>query len=182
MEISANMSQFNMNVNSKEVKADFSKKISKEEAQDIKDQISQRSNQMVMSSITAQVEISASMGNLDLEEMRDDFRSFLNDIGYEGKPIAELSQEEAAELVSEDGFFGIEKTAQRIADFVINGASGDEKLMREGREGIIRGFKEAEQMWGGELPEISQKTIDKALESVDKAMHELGYSIIKEDV
>ena len=49
----------------------------------------------------------------------------LSDIGYNGKPIAELSQDEAAELVSEDGFFGIAKTSERIANFVINGAGDD---------------------------------------------------------
>lgn len=45
----------------------------------------------------------------------------LSDIGYNGKPIAELTQDEAAELVSEDGFFGIAKNGGSIANFVING-------------------------------------------------------------
>ena len=31
----------------------------------------------------------------------------LKNIGYEGKPITELTQDEAKELVSEDGFFGM---------------------------------------------------------------------------
>jgi len=43
---------------------------------------------------------------------------------------------------------------------------------------MLQGFKEAEAMWGGELPEISQKTMQKALELVDKAMYDLGYSVL----
>ncbi|NCD12016.1 MAG: hydrogenase, partial [Epsilonproteobacteria bacterium] len=44
----------------------------------------------------------------------DTFR--LADIGYTGKPLSELSQSEASELVSEDGFFGIAQTSERIAN------------------------------------------------------------------
>lgn len=112
----------------------------------------------------------------------EEFQDFLQQIGYEGKPIAELSQEEAAELVSEDGFFGIEKTAQRIADFVINGAGDNEELFRAGRDGVLRGFEEAEAIWGGTLPDISYKTIEKAVELIDMAMHDLGFSIISTEV
>ncbi len=111
-----------------------------------------------------------------------DFQSFLGDIGYSGKPIAELSQSEAAELVSEDGLFGITQTSERIANFVIQGSNGDEDRMRAGREGMLQGFKEAEAMWGGELPEISQKTMQAAIEMVDTAMAEAGYSILDQEV
>jgi hypothetical protein len=110
------------------------------------------------------------------------FQSFLSEIGYNGKPIAELSQDEAAELVSDDGFFGIQQTAERIANFVIMGANGDEDLLRAGREGMLQGFNEAENIWGGELPDISQKTIALATKMVDDVMHELGYSILNEEV
>ena len=112
----------------------------------------------------------------------DEFQSFLKEIGYEGGPIAELSREEAAELVSEEGFFGITQTAERIANFVLNGAGGNEELLRAGRSGILQGFKEAEEIWGGKLPDISYKTIEKATEMIDMAMHELGFSIITESV
>ena len=53
--------------------------------------------------------------------------------------------------------------------------------MRAGREGMILGFKQAEAMWGGELPEISQQTMKAAIEMVDKAMYELGFSILNEE-
>ena len=55
-------------------------------------------------------------------------------------------------------------------------------MMRAGREGILQGFDEAEAMWGGKLPDISYKTIEKATQMIDEAMHDLGYSIMDESV
>jgi hypothetical protein len=106
------------------------------------------------------------------------FKDFLKDIGYTGKPIASLSKEEATALVSEDGFFGITQTSERIAQFVIAGAGGDENLLREGRKGVLQGFKEAEAIWGGKLPDISYETIEKAVAMIDKALTDNGYAVL----
>jgi hypothetical protein len=126
-------------------------------------------------------ELQGTLAENNFQKDYDAFQSFLSDIGYSGKPIAQLSQNEAAELVSDDGFFGIQNTAERIANFVIMGANGDESLLRAGREGMLRGFSEAENIWGGELPDISQKTIALATKMVDDVMHDLGYSILNEE-
>jgi len=173
MEISSTMVNVEAKTSTTNVKTNFTEKISKDEAQEIRAQITENARNMMISSTNVQSSISTSK-----DVSNQDFKTFLNDIGYEGKAIANLSQSEAAELVSEDGFFGIDQTSQRIADFVINGSGGDESMMRAGREGMLQGFKEAEAMWGGELPEISQKTMQKALEMVDKAMYDLGYSVL----
>ena len=103
-----------------------------------------------------------------------DFKS----IGYEGKPITQLSQSEASDLVSENGFFGIANTADRISNFIISAAGDDLQKLEVGKEGMLRGFKEAEKIWGGELPEISQKTIEKATQAVDKRIAELGGNVL----
>jgi len=108
------------------------------------------------------------------------FQDFLSEVGYDGKSIASLSKEEAAELVSEDGFFGVKQTSERIAQFVISGAGGDEELLREGRKGILQGLKDAEEMWGGKLPDIAYETMDKAVAMVDKALADGGFSILNE--
>ncbi len=91
----------------------------------------------------------------------------LKDIGYEGKPITELSPEEASDLVSEEGFFGVDQTSQRVADFVFGFAGDDLDILEQGREGIVKGFEDAEKMWGGELPQISYDTQAKTLELID---------------
>lgn len=164
---------------SKNIKTDFTEKISKDDAAEIRAQITQNANEMMLKSTTIQANVTNKQD--DFASLYEGFQSFLSEIGYEGKPIAELSQSEAAELVSEDGIFGIEQTSERIANFVINGAGGDEDRFRAGREGMIEGFKQAEKMWGGELPEISQKTMQAAIEMVDKAMHDAGFSILNQE-
>ncbi|RXK07981.1 hypothetical protein [Halarcobacter bivalviorum] len=97
----------------------------------------------------------------------------LASIGYEGKPITKLSPEEAKELVSDDGFFGVDKTSQRVSSFVIDLAGDNIEALREARKGIVQGFEEAEKMWGGNLPEISYQTQEKTLDIVDKKIAEL---------
>ena len=99
-------------------------------------------------------------------------------IGYNGKALEELSSDEANELVSENGFFGIANTADRIAGFVLNGAGDDVEKLKAGREGVAKGFDDAKKIWGGELPEISQKTIEKTLETLDKKIAELGGNVL----
>ena len=180
MNINSNMPNINANQNSGVIKTNFTEKISKEEASEIREEITKNANAMMLSSTTIQSTLATKKD--DFASLYKDFQSFLGDIGYEGKPIAELSQDEASALVSEDGLFGIKQTSERIANFVINGAGGDEDRFRAGREGMLLGFKQAEQMWGGKLPEISQKTMQAAIEMVDKAMYEAGFSILNEEV
>jgi hypothetical protein len=114
------------------------------------------------------------MDTLNFHVSLDDLRS----LGYEGKPIAELSKDEAKDLIGEDGFFGVTNTSNRVADFVLMGAGDDIEKLRQGREGVIRGFNEAEQIWGEKLPDISYQTLEKTLEKIDKRIEELGYNVL----
>ena len=161
------------------VKDLYTEKLTKDEAKELKQAVVDNANAFTFKSIESQTK------TLSVEDKfkqdYDDFQSFLKDVGYDGKPIADLSQDEAAKLVSEDGIFGVKKTSQRIADFVINGANKDENLLRAGREGMIEGFEAAKDAWGGELPDISKKTMKAATELIDKAMHDLGYSILDKE-
>lgn len=95
-------------------------------------------------------------------------------IGYDGKNPLAMNSAELNSLLGENGFFGVENTANRIADFVINGAGDDLEKLQAGFEGMKRGFEEAERLWGGKLPQISQDTIDKAIEKVSARIEELG--------
>ncbi len=106
----------------------------------------------------------------------------LNAIGYKGKPLQELTSNEAKALIAEDGFFGIAKTSARIADFVIAGAGDDIEKLKAGREGVIRGYNQAQKAWGGELPDISKETLQKSLEKIDKRLTELGVNVLEENV
>lgn len=99
-------------------------------------------------------------------------------IGYTGTPISQLSSDEASALVSEDGYFGILQTSSRMADFVLNGGGDDLNRLKAGREGMLKGFDEAEQMWGGKLPDIAYETLTKALEKVDEKIASLGGNVL----
>ena len=88
-------------------------------------------------------------------------------------PSATLVMRAAKELVSEDGFFGVKQTSDRVANFVFSLAGDNVDLLKEAREGIVRGFEEAEKMWGGKLPDISYQTQDRTLDLIDQRIAEL---------
>ncbi len=132
----------------------------------------------MMIEVQSFLDIKLESPKIDVQEFKD----FLQEIGYEGKPIGQLSQDEAAELISDEGFFGVVQTSDRIADFVLLGAGGDETLLREGREGILRGFKEAEILWGETLPDIAYETIEKAVQKIDQALQDSGYNLLDESI
>ncbi|MCG3670120.1 hypothetical protein [Aliarcobacter butzleri] len=125
----------------------------------------------------------AQFGLTGLTDQQNDVLSFLNggtsdgltlsDLGYQGKPILQLSQDEATQLVSEDGFFGVTQTSDRVAGFVLSFAGDDLELLQKGREGIVKGFEEAEKLFGGQLPEISYKTQERTLALIDEKIKSL---------
>jgi hypothetical protein len=102
----------------------------------------------------------------------------LSGFSYNGKPITELSQDEAKALISEDGFFGVNNTAQRIFDFVAAQAGNDLEKLQVGREAILKGFKDAEQIFGGTLPDISYETLDRLIGMVDEKIRGLGGTVV----
>lgn len=97
----------------------------------------------------------------------------LEQLEYDGRPLTEITPEEATELIAADGYFGVDQTSQRLADFVISGSGDDLQRLQAGREGILQGYKEAEQIWGGKLPEISQQTLEKTLSMIDERIQEM---------
>lgn len=102
----------------------------------------------------------------------------LSDLGYTGKPILELNPDEASALLSNGGFFSVENTAARAADFVIAGGGEDISRLKAGREGIVNGFEQAERAWGGKLPDIAYESQKLALEKIDERIQSLGGSVL----
>ena len=179
MNISSNIGVGVSANHSSTIKNLYTEKLSKDEVKELRAQIVANAHAFTFKSASIQTNL-MSIEDKFVQDY-EDFQTFLSDIGYTGQSIADLSQKEASELVSEDGIFGVKQTSQRIAHFVINGTGDDEERMRAAREGVIRGFKEAEQIWGKELPEISQKTMHSTIEMIDKAMFDLGFSILNEE-
>lgn len=129
---------------------------------------------MTKGSTLAQSALEGSQEVLDfLSGKHNDTGMDLANIGYEGKPITELTPEEANELISDEGFFGITQTSDRVANFVFSFAGDDLELLEKGREGVVQGFEEANKLFGGELPEISYKTQERTLALLDERINAL---------
>lgn len=79
-----------------------------------------------------------------------------------------LTQEDAQELVAEDGYFGVEKTAQRIFDLAVGIAGGDPSRIEAIKSGVEQGFQEALEAFGDWLPEISYQTYDAVMQKLDE--------------
>jgi len=81
--------------------------------------------------------------------------------------LNELSQDEAQELVADDGYFGVEQTSDRIVNFALSLAGDDVDRLDVIKEGVENGFNEALEAFGGTLPDISYKTFDVVMQKLD---------------
>ncbi|MGE4272168.1 MAG: hypothetical protein AB7E31_04770 [Desulfitobacterium sp.] len=74
----------------------------------------------------------------------------------------------AQEEISEEGYWGVKQTSQRIFDFAIALTGGDPSKAEAMKEAVKEGFAQAQKIWGGELPDISQKTYEETLKKFDE--------------
>lgn len=82
--------------------------------------------------------------------------------------VDEATARQAAEDISEDGYWGVKQTSERILDFAKALTGGDSEKAEEMRTAIKKGFDAAAKLWGDELPEISQKTYDAVMKGIDE--------------
>lgn len=75
--------------------------------------------------------------------------------------------EKAKSEISEDGYWGVKQTSERIIEFAKNISGGDISKLEVLKGAIKDGFEAARKAFGGELPEISQKTYDAVMEGLD---------------
>ena len=94
----------------------------------------------------------------------DDIWSFLRTGNF---TVDAETKAQAQADIAEDGYWGVNQTSDRIVDFAKALCGGDPDKIEEMREAFEKGFKQAQDTWGGELPEISQKTYDAVMEKFD---------------
>ncbi len=99
----------------------------------------------------------------------NDIWSFLREGNFTVDPATKL---QAQEDISEDGYWGVKQTSDRIIDFANALTGGDPDKIEEMRSAFEKGFKQAEKTWGGKLPDISQRTYDAVMEKFDKMAEE----------
>ena len=82
--------------------------------------------------------------------------------------VDEATAKQAQEDISEDGYWGVKQTSERILDFAKALTGGDASKVEEMRKAIEKGFSQAAKLWGDELPEISQKTHEAVMKGLDE--------------
>lgn len=75
---------------------------------------------------------------------------------------------QAKKDVADDGYWGVEQTADRIVSFAKALTGGDTGKIEEMRKAIEKGFGEATKVWGSKLPDISHRTFDRVNELLDE--------------
>ena len=91
------------------------------------------------------------------------------------KPVIEVDSEtraKATEAISENGYWGVNKTSERILEFAKTLSGGDPSKIAALRTAFEDGFSKAKADFGGELPEISEQTRIKVLEGFDAWQNE----------
>lgn len=79
---------------------------------------------------------------------------------------------QAQQDISEDGYWGVKQTSNRILDFATALTGGDPSKIEDMRKAFEKGYKQAEKTWGGELPDISKQTYDAVMAGFDKMAEE----------
>ena len=85
----------------------------------------------------------------------DDFWKMMASGNY---TVDAKTKAEAQEAISEDGYWGVKQTSQRIFDFAYALAGDDPEKMKEMQAAVEKGFEQATKAWGKSLPSISQET------------------------
>ena len=111
-----------------------------------------------------------------IKTLQEQGTSLQIDTGSKVLDLNTMAPEEAQEFVAEDGYFGVEQTADRIVDFAINAFGNDPEKLAEMRAAIEDGFQQAADAFGGSLPEISHQTYDAVMEKLD------AFANFKEDL
>ena len=114
---------------------------------DLNNQMSRFTNMMVQNFQKQGINFSMANG--------DDFWKMMASGNY---TVDAKTKAEAQEAISEDGFWGVKNTSQRIFDFASALAGDDPEKMKKFQAAVEKGFSQAEDAWGGSLPSICGDT------------------------
>jgi len=88
-----------------------------------------------------------------------------------GHKLSEADRAQAQQMVSEDGFFGVKQTSDRIMSFAkaLVGEGASEDKIESMRAAVQKGFNEVARMFGGfdSLPSVSKDTYESIMKAFD---------------
>jgi hypothetical protein len=70
-------------------------------------------------------------------------------------------------LLGEDGYFGVEKTSQRLFELAKALAGDDTEKLKEAKNAITKGYESVVGLFGENTPDITHETYDKTMEKID---------------
>ncbi|MBR1737194.1 MAG: hypothetical protein IJ736_09290 [Firmicutes bacterium] len=126
---------------------------------------------MIESAVKGQVEKAFKAGDftIDSEDLKGDLKDY-----FANMEVSDEERAEAQKLISDDGYYGIENTAQRLFDFAKDLSGGDDSKFQTLKDAVLKGFDNAAKLWGDDLPEISQKTYDSLMSKFDAWEQEIA--------
>lgn len=78
------------------------------------------------------------------------------------------TRKQAQDDISEDGYWGVKQTSDRLVSFAKALTGGDPSKADEMMKAVEKGFKQAAKAWGGDLPDICQKTLEATREKMNE--------------
>jgi hypothetical protein len=74
---------------------------------------------------------------------------------------------QAKEDISEDGYWGVKQTSERLVSFAKALTGGDPSKADEMIEAFKKGYEQATKSWGGDLPSICKETYDSTIQQLN---------------
>ncbi len=76
--------------------------------------------------------------------------------------VSSSARAQAKEDISENGYWGVKHTSERLFDFAQALAQNDSKKLMSMKEAVENGYNEAQRLWSGKLPSICKDTLNAA--------------------
>jgi hypothetical protein len=87
----------------------------------------------------------------------------------EGKvQVDDETRAQAQKDIAADGYWGVEQTSGRLVEFAKALAGSDPSKANTMIDAVKKGLEQAQKAWGGDLPEICQKTIDTTIKRLEE--------------
>lgn len=110
---------------------------------------------------------SGQAAGLSFDEIQKTYDGNLKDF-YQNLQVDGATRLKAQQDISENGYWGVKQTSQRIIDFAKGLSGGDPAKFAELKAAIEKGFANAEKKWGGALPDICMQTKDAVMKGLDE--------------
>lgn len=118
---------------------------------------------------------SSALSELDVESI--DYSALREGIANGSIKVDAATISSAKNDVAEDGYYGVEKTSERLLSFAKAISGGDPSKIEELRNAVVKGFEQAAGAWGDDLPQLSKDTFNAALDKFDTWASESGVTL-----